>query len=363
MAHAASVTADLVPAARAIQDSRHFRLVRLFGPEHGVFADAQDLVEVGDQRDPLTGLPVSSLYGPTRVPTASMLQGIDTLVVDLQDVGARYYTFVYTMLHCLEACAREGIRVVVLDRPNPLGGARIAGNLLRSEFRSFVGMHPLPVRHGMTIGELALLFRRERQLDVDLRVVSMRGWKREMYYEDTGLPWVMPSPNMPTLDTAIVYPGGCLVEGTNLSEGRGTTRPFELVGAPWLDPWKLARRLQHAGLSGARFRPVYFRPTFHKHAGELCGGVQVHVTSRGLFDAWQTYLVLIAAARAQSKQRFAWRQPPYEYEAEKLPFDILCGTDAIRKLIENGRSPWTLRAAWRGECDAFRRRRQDCLLY
>ena len=363
VANPTAVTARLEHAALLLAASRSFRLVRLFGPEHGVWANAQDLVEVEDSRDPATGLPVFSLYGRTRVPTPRMLDGLDAVVFDVQDVGARYYTFVYTLLHVLEACAAAGRRVVVLDRPNPLGGAVVDGNVLDPGYRSFVGMHPLPVRHGMTVGELAHLFRAERALDVELDVVPLRGWRRPMHFEETGLPWVMPSPNMPTVDTAFVYPGGCLVEGTNLSEGRGTTRPFELVGAPWLDPWRLARDLERERLPGARFRPVFFTPTFHKHAGRPCGGVQVHVTGRRRFPAFLAYLLLIHHARLQDPRAFAWRDPPYEYEAVLRPIDILCGTDRVRRTIDAGRSPRTLAAGWTKAAAAFRRRRAPFLLY
>jgi uncharacterized protein YbbC (DUF1343 family) len=267
------------------------------------------------------------------------------------------------MLNALEACARHGRRFVVLDRPNPLGGVQLEGNLLDPGYRSFVGLHPLPVRHGMTVGELALLFRDELGLRVDLRVVRMRGWRRAMAFEDTRLRWVQPSPNMPSVDTAFVYPGGCLVEGTNLSEGRGTTRPFELVGAPWLDPWALARDLARERIAGALFRPVIFTPTFQKHAGRACGGVQVHVTDRRRFPAFLAYLLLIAHARRQDPARFAWRDPPYEYEQVKRPFDILCGTDQVRRAIESGASPRRLEPAWRRERAAFVRRRAPHLLY
>jgi uncharacterized protein YbbC (DUF1343 family) len=284
-------------------------------------------------------------------------------VFDVQDVGSRYYTFVYTMLHAMEACALHGRRLIVLDRPNPLDGATVDGNVLDPAFTSFVGLHPLAARHGMTVGELALLFRKERALDLDLKVVRMRGWRRDMAFEDTRLPWVMPSPNMPTPETARVYPGACLVEGTNLSEGRGTTRPFELVGAPWLDPWKLARALEAERLPGAAFRPAFFTPTFQKHAGRLCGGVQVHVTDRRRFSAWLTYLLLIVHARAQNERRFLWRDPPYEYEHIKRPIDILCGTDRIRLAIEGGTPLRRLRGGWQEDAKRFRRRRQEFLLY
>jgi len=363
IANPTCVTADLMHGALALQDSKALRLTALFGPEHGLWADAQDLVEVEDGRDPRTGLPVFSLYGKTRVPTPEMLRGLDALVFDVQDVGSRYYTFIYTMLHAMDACARDGVRLVVLDRPNPIGAAVVDGNLLDPEFRSFVGLHPLPVRHGMTVGELALLFREELGFPVDLRVIPMKGYRREMSFEETGLPWVMPSPNMPTVDTAYVYPGGCLIEGTNLSEGRGTTRPFELVGAPWLDPWRLAQELAAEEIPGVLFRPTYFTPTFHKHAGRLCGGVQVHVTDRRRFPAFLAYLLLVVHGRRQDPKRFAWRQPPYEYEYVKRPIDILCGTDAIRRAIEAGSSLRALSPVWRKQLEPFRRRRARHLLY
>jgi uncharacterized protein YbbC (DUF1343 family) len=358
-----SITPTLEHASVALTGRRGVRVTALFGPEHGIAADAQDLVEVGHSRDGATGLPVYSLYGETRVPTPGMLAGVDAMVYDVQDVGSRYYTFVYTMLHVMEACAREGKRVVVLDRPNPIGGDAVDGNVLDPAYRSFVGMHPLAVRHGMTSGELALLFREELALDLDLHVVPMKGWRRAMAYEDTGLPWVLPSPNIPTVDTAFVYPGGCLVEGTNLSEGRGTTRPFELVGAPWLDAHALARALEKERLPGVGFRAAAFTPTFQKHAGELCHGVQVHVLDRRRFPAFLTYLLLIQHARRQDPARFAWRDPPYEYEHVRLPIDILCGTDRIRKAIEAGVSPRRLVPGWRKERAAFCGRRARHLLY
>jgi len=358
-----SITSELVHASLALKQRRGVKLVALFGPEHGIAADAQDMVEVGHSRDRATGLPVHSLYGETRVPTPAMLQGVDTMVYDVQDVGSRYYTFVYTMLHVMQACARERKRVVVLDRPNPLGGEALDGNLLDPEYRSFVGMHPLLVRHGMTSGELALMFKRELALDVELEVVKMKGWRRPMHYEDTGLPWVLPSPNIPTVDTAFVYPGGCLIEGTNLSEGRGTTRPFELVGAPWLDAQALSRALAAERLPGVGFRATAFTPTFQKHQGVLCHGVQLHVHDRARFPAFLTYLLLIHHARRQDEARFAWRDPPYEYEHTKLAIDILCGTDRIRRAIERGVSPRSFARGFRRDAAAFRRRRRKFLLY
>jgi uncharacterized protein YbbC (DUF1343 family) len=363
VANPTAVTPDLVHAAQHLTRLRSVRLTALFGPEHGVWANAQDLEWVQDGRDALTGLPVHSLYGERCGPTANQLRDLDALVFDVQDVGSRYYTFIYTMLHTMEACAEHGKRLVVLDRPNPLGGAQVQGNLLDPAFSSFVGRHPLPTRHGLTVGELALMFRAERRIAVDLHVVRMRGWRRAMAHEETTLPWIPPSPNMPTVDTAHVYPGGCLIEGTNLSEGRGTTRPFELCGAPWLDPWRLAEALERERLSGVRFRPVFFTPTFQKHAGRACGGVQLHVTDRRRFHPYLAYLLLIHHARRQDPQAFAWRRPPYEYERVKLPFDILCGTDRIRLALEEGRSPRRLLREWERDERAFRLRRRPFLLY
>ena len=363
IANPTAVTGDLTHAALHLKSLKGTKLVALFGPEHGVFANAQDLEEVGDLKDPRTGLKVFSLYGETRIPTPKMLLGIDTLIFDIQDVGSRYYTFIYTMLHAMQACAAHGVRLIVLDRPNPIGGVGVQGNVLDPRFLSFVGMHPLAVRHGMTVGELALMFADELDLALDLEIVPMKNYRRAMDYEDTGLPWVLPSPNMPTVDTAYVYPGGCLIEGTNLSEGRGTTRPFHLVGAPWLDPWKLAEDLTRADLFGLGFRPCYFTPTFHKHAGQLCGGVEVHITDRRKVDAFYAYLVMIEKARAQNKAKFAWRKPPYEYEFVKPPIDILCGTSDVREAIEAGRPVRRFKEQFDSEAKAFEVIRRPYLMY
>ena len=326
----------------------------LFGPQHGFRGDTQDnMVEFTPHTDRTTELPVHSLYGEHRQPTARMLADIDTLVIDLQDVGARYYTFVWTLDLCLEACARDGKSVVVLDRPNPLGGLAAEGTVLDPQYESFVGRAPIPMRHGLTLGELALFLRRWRGLDLDLEVVWMRGWRREMDFEATGLPWVLPSPNMPTTDTAFVYPGGCLLEGTNISEGRGTTRPFEIFGAPWIDSDTLVGLLRSWNLPGLRCRPLEFEPTFHKYAGELCGGAQIHVTDRRVFEPALAYTAAIAAARELYPHDFAWREPPYEYETQKLPIDILAGGAAWREQIEDGQSPWQMKAGWERPLAAF----------
>ena len=353
--HPASVDGELHHARDLFAHARpQVDLRALFGPQHGILGQTQDnMIEWRGFTDPGLGIPVHSLYGEHRKPTPEMLEGLDTLVVDLQDVGARYYTFVWTLLLCLEACAEQGKRVVVLDRPNPLGGLAVEGNVLDPEYRSFVGLAPVPMRHGLTIGELASFCRAWRGLDVELEVVAMDGWRRAMDFEATGLPWVLPSPNMPTVDTAFVYPGGCLLEGTNLSEGRGTTRPFEILGAPWVDGRELAAQMRAWNLPGCRLRPLSFEPTFHKFAGQVCGGVQVHVTDRALFEPVTTYTAAIAAVAGLYPGRFAWKQPPYEYEARKLPIDILAGGPRWREDVEAGRSPWRMKAGWLEELRAF----------
>src|SRR6266436_8006729 len=318
LSHQASVTRDLTHARQAIGAIRGVKLLRLFAPEHGLSGAAQDLVSVGAERDALTGLPVVSLYGKRLAPEPRALAGLGVLVVDLQDVGARYYTFVWTMALTMRAAARVGLPVVVLDRPNPLGGEKLEGNMPDPRFASFVGLHPLPTRHGMTIGEVAGYLNDTHGLGCDLTVVPMLGWRRAMLWEDTGLPWVAPSPNMPTPDTARVYPGGCLVEGTNLSEGRGTTRPFEWIGAPYLDGHRYAAALDAMSLPGVRFRPARFIPTFHKWAGEVCGGVQIHVTDRRRFRPFRTGIAAIAVARRLAPAEFRWKEPPYEFEHKRL---------------------------------------------
>jgi uncharacterized protein YbbC (DUF1343 family) len=363
LCHQASVTRGLRHAARAIGSVRGVKLGRLFAPEHGLTGAAQDHASIGAERDPLTGLPVVSLYGKRLAPDPRALEGLDALVVDLQDVGARYYTFIWTMALAVRAAAGAGLPVIVLDRPNPLGGETLEGNMPDPTFASFVGLYPLATRHGMTIGELAGYLNDTHGFGCDLTVVPMLGWKRVMRWEDTGLPWVAPSPNMPTPDTARVYPGGCLVEGTNLSEGRGTTRPFEWIGAPFLDGARLERALTRRRLPGARFRAIGFEPAFHKWKGQRCGGVQVHVTDPARFKPVATYIALLAEARRQAPRRFRWRKPPYEFERRKLPIDLLGGGPAIRRTIEGGATLARIEASWRRDLTRFARARRPFLLY
>lgn len=367
IAHPASVDARL----RHVLDLMHgagVDLVTVFGPEHGVHGDAQDMEvvdEAADAVEPLTGARLFSLYG-SRVeslkPTVAMLDGLDVLVVDMQDVGARYYTFAATMGYALEVAATAGVEVMVLDRPNPLGGRDedIEGPAIEPAFHSFVGAFDMPIRHGLTIGEYARYLRGTLGYDVALEVVAMEGWKRTMDFEATGLPWVLPSPNMPTPDTAWIYPGMCLFEGTNLSEGRGTTRPFELSGAPYLDAGRWCAAVASPGVV---LRPAHFTPMFQKHAKARCGGAQIHVTDRWAVRSVHLAIAMIAAARSQAPEVFAWRTEVYEYVSDRLAIDLLFGSAKPREAIESGASAQEICATFASNETAFAERRRPFLLY
>ncbi len=363
IAHPASVTSGLTHAVDAILGAG-YDLRAIFGPQHGARGEKQDnMIESDDYTDPVTGLPVHSLYGEVRKPTPEMLDGLDALLFDLQDVGVRVYTFVWTMALAMEACGAAGIRFVVLDRPNPIGGLKREGPVLRAGYESFVGLHPLPLRHGLTCGEVARWLTRECGIACDLDVVRADGWERLMSWADTGLPWVMPSPNLPTPESCLVYPGMVLLEGTNLSEGRGTTRPFELFGAPWLDPTALTTRLARARLPGVAFRPCHFEPTFQKHAGRLCGGAQLHVTDPGTFEPVRTAVEILVAAHALAPHDFTWREPPYEYEETLPPIDILWGNARLREGVQQGDSADEILAGVEAELEGFATPVKRHLLY
>jgi len=354
LVHPASVNRRLDHTAALLHKSSRFRLTALFGPQHGIRGETQDnMVEWEGFPDENTGLPVFSLYGRNRKPDASMLKELDGILIDLQDIGSRYYTFIWTVNLCMQACAEMNKAVVVLDRPNPIGGHLTEGPVLDTRYSSFVGQRPLPVRHGMTIGEMGTYLHGEYYPSLDFHVISMHGWERRMWFDQSGCPWVMPSPNMPTLETATVYPGMCLLEGTNISEGRGTTRPFEIFGAPFIEPEVLVNRLKERKLPGVIFRPVYFQPTFQKYAGRLCSGAQIHVTDRERFRPFKTGVAVIKAVHDLYPDQFAWNLPPYEYEYEKMPIDILAGTDRLRRDIENKVPLDHMEAWWREECSAF----------
>jgi uncharacterized protein YbbC (DUF1343 family) len=360
----ASVDRGFVHIVDRLAGDSRLRLTAIFGPQHGFRSDVQDnMIESPHQNDPGRRVPVYSLYSETRQPTAEMLRDLDVLVIDLQDIGARIYTYIYTMANCLRAGGAHGVPVIVCDRPNPINGIDVEGETLGANYASFVGQFPIPMRHGLTIGELARFFNAEFHLGATLEVVAMSGWERPMFADDTGLPWVMPSPNMPTLETAVVYPGTVLVEGTTLSEGRGTTRPFELVGAPGIDAERFARSMNALSLPGVIFRPAVFEPTFQKHAKVTCGGCQAHVTDRRTFRPVLTGVALIEMFRRANPTRPMWRQPPYEYEHEKLPIEILAGSNLLREAIDAGQPAATIAETWRADERAFLARRRPYLLY
>ncbi len=363
--HPSSVDGAYRHAADLLHAHPDVKLRALFGPQHGIWGNTQDnMVEwEGGFADPRTDLPVHSLYGAHRAPTPAMLAGLDALVIDLQDIGTRIYTFIYTMALAMRAARAAGLRVVVLDRPNPIGGVIVEGGVLEAGHESFVGLYPLPTRHGMTIGELAHLFNDADGIGCDLHVVEMQGWRRAMWHDDSGAPWVLPSPNMPTLDTATVFPGMVHIEGTTLSEGRGTTRPFELIGAPHLDPWELADDLTRENLPGVVFRPHSFEPTFQKHVRTICGGVQLHVTDREAFPSVRAGVALVRAVAQRYGVDGLWKQPPYEYETTRLPFDVIAGTTALRAQIEAGTPLRKIAESWQPALDAFNDLRRAYLRY
>ncbi len=365
LVHPASVNKRLEHSVEIFIKSKKFKLNALFGPQHGIYGETQDnMIEWEGFQDPITKLPVFSLYGRTRKPLPQMLEHIDVLVIDLQDVGSRYYTFIWTMENCMQACMENNKALVILDRPNPIGGHKVEGSVLNMSFASFVGQRPLPIRHGMTIGEIGIYLKNEFYPKLDFYVIKMRGWRRDTWFDETSLPWIMPSPNMPSLDTAIVYPGMCLLEGTNISEGRGTTRPFEIFGAPFIKPDILVKQLRISKLQGVIFRPMYFQPTFHKHAGKICRGAQIHVINRESFKPFKTGVAILKVIHDLYTQHFEWKQPPYEYETEKLPIDILAGTDRLRKDIERGEGLDRMEDWWQEECKQFEKTiRKKFLIY
>lgn len=360
----AGVTRRLESAVDLLAKHPEIRLTALFAPEHGLRGDVQAGEPIAASTDERTGLPVYSLYGPTRAtrkPTAAMLENVDVLVCDLQDGGSRYFTFLSTMGYAMEAAAERGIPFLVLDRPNPIGGVAVEGNMPEEKFLSFVGAYPLPIRHGLTMGEIARLINDRHRIGAELIVVPMDGWRRDMYFWDTRLPWVQPSPNVPTPGTLVVYPGTCLFEGTNLSEGRGTTRPFEWLGAPWIDGHAWADAMNELELPGVMFRPVYFTPTFSKHQGRLCQGVEVHVTDPRAFRPVETSLHLLASARAQNEQAFAW-VPPLGEQGQWF-IDLLAGTDELRLALEAGRDVTDIIASWQDDVSAWNRQRANYTIY
>ena len=363
--HQASVNSNLRYTWDVFSHFDKVKVKALLAPQHGLFGETQDnMIEWEDFRDPSTGLPVYSLYGKSRKPLPYMLEGIDGIVVDLQDVGSRYYTYIWTLYLVMESALENGKFVVVLDRPNPIGGLEIEGPVLKEAYSSFVGLKPLPVRHGMTIGEIALLFKGEYLRDINLFVLKMENWSRNYFWEDTGLEWVNPSPNMPSEKTALLYPGMCLLEATNISEGRGTTRPFEIIGAPFINPYELVEALENYSLEGVYFRPLYFIPTFNKFAGEKCGGLQIHIRDKKALKPFKIGVVIIKVIKELYPDHFRWREPPYEYEFKKLPIDILAGSNHLREALDRGDPIDEMETWWKLEGEVFNKEvRSKYLIY
>ncbi|MCP4604961.1 MAG: DUF1343 domain-containing protein [Proteobacteria bacterium] len=365
LAHPASTVSGFVHTLDAFV-REGVKIEVLFGPEHGFGGEAQDMEPVRGGSVGPHGLPLYSLYGKDEEslsPPEEALAGLDILIVDLFDIGTRYYTFVWTALLCLRACYRAGVELILTDRPNPLGGREVEGEPQHQDFLSFVGLSPVSNRHGLTLGEIVSLVAKTEGIEENLRIVKMEGWQRSMHFHQTGLPWIMPSPNMPTFDTALVYPGLCLLESTWASEGRGTTRPFELIGAPGIDSRSLSSRLEKMKLPGVCFRPASFKPSFQKHAGKICGGVQLHVVDKNRFLPYRTGVAVLLALKAEAGDRFKWREQPYEFVTDRPAIDLLTGSTEVRRAVEEGAALGDIAATWaRGE-DEFRSYRRDFFLY
>jgi uncharacterized protein YbbC (DUF1343 family) len=360
----ASVDHEFRHAADLFHEHSEINLTTLFGPQHGIRGDVQDnMIETAHATDRKTGLPIYSLYSETREPTEEMLRDVDVIVVDLQDVGTRIYTFMYTMANCMRAAKKFGKKVIACDRPNPIGGTQVEGIVLDPAFASFVGQFPIATRHGMTMCELGTLFNRAFGIDCDFETITMNGWSRELWFDQTDGPWVLPSPNMPTLDSASVFPGSVHLEGTQMSEGRGTTRPFELIGAPYIDADSYANALSKLDLSGVAFRSCVFMPTFQKHAGKACGGIQIHVLDRATFKPALTGIAIVKTAYDMYPDDFKWKDPPYEYEYDRNPFDLIAGTSKVREAIERGDNPASIAESWVEPLDDFIQLRNEFLLY
>lgn len=350
----ASIDSNFNHARELINSELPGKLTALYSPQHGFFSEKQDnMIESENMIDPLLNVPVFSLYGKTRIPSKEMLDPIDILIIDLQDVGTRVYTFIYTMSYCLEAAKKFGKKVVILDRPNPIGGEIVEGNCLLPEFVSFVGRYPIPMRHGLTIGELALLFNNHFAIDCDLEVIPMKGWKRAMFFGNTGLPWIPPSPNLPTPVSAAVYPGQVILEGTNISEGRGTTQPFEVFGAPFINTRKIISALDDNLLPGIILRPVAFEPTSNKWQGERCEGFQIHITDPVRYKPYFSTLKLLHAIYFYHGNEFRWKNPPYEYEFDKYPVDLITGDSSIRTAIESSDKIDEIEKRWQAELEEY----------
>ncbi|HXI25076.1 MAG TPA: DUF1343 domain-containing protein [Pyrinomonadaceae bacterium] len=360
----ASVDHKFRHAADLFHEHPEINLTALFGPQHGIRGDVQDnMIETAHATDRKTGLPIYSLYSETREPNEAMLRDVDVIVVDLQDVGTRIYTFMYTMANCMRAARKFGKKVIACDRPNPIGGTQVEGVVLDPAFASFVGQFAIATRHGMTMCELGKLFNEAFGIGCDFETITMKGWARELWYDETDGPWVLPSPNMPTLDSASVFPGSVHLEGTQMSEGRGTTRPFELIGAPYINADSYAEALSRLNLPGVALRSCVFMPTFQKHGGKACGGIQIHVLDRASFKPALTGIAAVKTAYDMYPDDFKWKDPPYEYEYDRNPFDLIAGTSKVREAFERGDNLASIAESWVEPLASFNQLRNEFLLY
>lgn len=363
LCHAASVNSQY---QHILELLKGFKIQKIFGPEHGIWGVAQDMEAVEIDQEPISKIPVYSLYGSSAEslkPRSKWLEGLDAVVCDLQDVGSRYYTFVYSVAFMMQACTQAGIPIYILDRPNPINGVEVEGGEVQAGFESFVSLYSIPNRHGMTLGELAVYLNEVHEIGADLHVLKLQAWKRKQYLDETSSPWVLPSPNMPTLDTAIVYPGMCLLEATEISEGRGTTKPFEIFGAPYVEPEKLKKYLSAFKLPGVFFRPLFFKPSFQKLAGKICGGLQIHITDQKRFKPYLTGLAILKAIHDLYPKNFAWREKPYEFVRDIPAIDLLTGSEKFRKDLRRGVSWKEIKSHYEEGKALLLRKRKDYLLY
>jgi len=368
LGHSASVDRNYTIGVYHLKNIFGDRLIKFLGPQHGLFSNVQDnMVETKDFIHPYFKLPVLSLYSEIRAPSDETLKDIDTLVIDLQDVGTRVYTYISTLGLIMEKCQGMDIKIVILDRPNPVGGNIIEGNILEDDFKSFVGHAQIPMRHALTMGEMALYFKKYLYPKTKLEVIPMQGWDRNFFFKDTGLPWVNPSPNLPTMDSALTFVGTVLFEGTNISEGRGTTRSLEIIGHPGIEPFGLLEKIKNDldvwDLKGFTLRPLYFHPTFQKHKGKSCGGFQIHITDHQLFRPWRLGQFFTKKFKEELGTDFAWNKNPYEYEFDKISIDLINGTDKIRAWVDSGGGPDELTQIEGREWPTYQKLRSKILLY
>jgi len=363
LCNGSSLKSDFAHTSKAINQLFPNRLKAIFSPQHGFYADKQDnMIESGHSEEDNLKIPIFSLYSKTRIPTKEMFDLIDCLIIDLQDVGCRVYTFIYTISFCLEKAAQYNKKVIILDTPNPIGGVAVEGNVLEKEYKSFVGRFPMPMRHGMTVGEISFFFNKYFDINCDLEIIKLLGWNRKMYYSDTNLDWFLTSPNLPTPGSCIVYPGQVILEGTNISEGRGTTIPFEQFGAPYIDSFELADIVSKK-ISGAYLRPVKFEPVAGKWHKKTCNGLHIHVFDKTIFKPYKTSLILLQEIMKLYKNDFKFKPPPYEYEYNKLPMDLILGSKEIRKRIENMDDIDIIEESWQKDLNNFIKISKEFYLY